>query len=304
MIGQILDYAKELASWRYADLHREVSRALKRKGNVLYELVREHAPSVSESEFVDNVTRHLKRGEFLLLIVGDGIREDVEDIVDFVQRHSGLHFNLALVEAALYRDGTNRIIVQPRVSARTEIARRIVVEGGGAGDIPTEDDSSEETLSDQERENLTFWQAVLHDFSFSDVDVEPPAPRKVSTIWVTVAGSGSGGYGLPFCAYLYRKESSIGCYLSYRAGVDDAVRIYSAIERSLDELRSVLGDDVESWTNSEGRPRIGFFRNTVFPLPDEGSEEFRSTVAWMRERLDRLVSTLHPRLRRMIDAGS
>lgn len=50
------------------------------------------------------VARHLRRGEFLLLIIGDGIREGVESIVDFVQRHSGLHFNLALVEAALYRD--------------------------------------------------------------------------------------------------------------------------------------------------------------------------------------------------------
>ena len=64
-------------------------------------MVRAHGHVVHEAEFVDNVTRHLKRGEFLLLIVGDGIREDVEHIVDFVQRHSGLHFNLALVEAAL-----------------------------------------------------------------------------------------------------------------------------------------------------------------------------------------------------------
>ena len=103
VVGQILDYAKELASWGYSDLQREVSRTLKRKGNVLYELIREHAPEVNEAEFVDNVTRHLRRGEFLLLIVGDGIREDVENIVDFVQRHSGLHFNLASRGRALSR---------------------------------------------------------------------------------------------------------------------------------------------------------------------------------------------------------
>ncbi len=107
VIGQILDYAKELASWNYEDLQREVSRAVRRKGNVLYELVRRDVPEINEAAFVDNVTRHLKRGEFLLLIIGDGIREGVESIVDFVQRHSGLHFNLALVEAALYRDASN-----------------------------------------------------------------------------------------------------------------------------------------------------------------------------------------------------
>ena len=71
VIGQILDYTKELASWTYEDLQREVSRARKMKGNVPFELVREQAPGVDEAEFVDNVARHLRRGEFLLLIIGD-----------------------------------------------------------------------------------------------------------------------------------------------------------------------------------------------------------------------------------------
>ena len=118
VIGQILDYAKEIASWSYEDLQREVSRALKRPGNVLFDLVRATDPDVEEGVFVDNVTRHLRRGEFLLLIIGDGIREGVENIVDFVQQHSGLHFNLALVEAALYRDKDDHVIVQPRVLDR------------------------------------------------------------------------------------------------------------------------------------------------------------------------------------------
>ena len=54
VIGQILDYAKEFASWSYEDLQREVSRALGRKGNVLYELVRSEVPDVDEADFVDN----------------------------------------------------------------------------------------------------------------------------------------------------------------------------------------------------------------------------------------------------------
>ena len=306
VIGQILDYAKELASWRYADLQREVSRSLKRKGNVLYDLVRAHDPAINEAEFVDNVTRHLKRGEFLLLIVGDGIREDVEDIVGFVQRHSGLHFNLALVEAALYRDGTSHIIVQPRVLARTEIVRRGIVDNGSMPVIPTTgDDESDDTLSGQQRENLQFWNAVVDEYSFSDVDVEVPVSSKESIISVTVRGSGFGGYGLSFAGYVYRSRPHIGCYLSCRKGIQDAMRIYTEIEASLDELRRELGDDLESWTNPAGRPRIGFRRETRLPLPnDTDSEEFRAAVEWMRDRLDRLVSTVHPRLRRMIDAGS
>ena len=305
VIGQILDYAKELASWRYADLQREVSRTLKRKGNVLYELIREHVPSSDEAEFVDNVTRHLKRGEFLLLIVGDGIREDVEDIVGFVQRHSGLHLNLALVEAALYRDGASGVIVQPRVLARTEIVRRDVVDDGVSGETPSHDETPDEALSDQGKENLRFWEAVLDGYAFSDVDVEIPTPCNDPIIWVKVSGSGHGGWGLAFAGYTFRsRPQGIGCYLSCRKGIEDAARIFAEIESSLEELRGELGDDVESWTNSAGRPRIGFWRETAFPLPDDNdSEEFRTAVSWMRDHLDRLVSTLHPRLRRMIAEG-
>ena len=306
VIGQILDYAKELASWRYADLQREVSRTLKRKGNVLYELIREHEPTANEAEFVDNVTRHLKRGEFLLLIVGDGIREDVEDIVGFVQRHSGLHFNLALVEAALFREGASRLIVQPRLLARTEIVRRIVVDDGGGHEISIDDESPDEGLSDQGKENLRFWGAVLRDYSFSDVDVGVPTRNKDSIIWVKVGGSGHGGWGLSFAAYIFRnRPQGIGCYLTWRKGIEDAGSIYAEIEASLEELRGELGDDLESWTNSAGRPRIGFWRETRLPLPaGDDREEFRAAVAWMRDHLDLLVSTLHPRLRRMIEAGS
>ena len=305
VVGQILDYAKELASWRYADLQREVSRTLKRKGNVLYEMIREHQPGANEAEFVDNVTRHVKRGEFLLLIVGDGIREDVEDIVSFVQRHSGLHFNLALVEAALYRDRESRIIVQPRVLARTEIVRRAIVDDGARRDRPPEVDDAEDAPSDQEKENLRFWNAVLHGYSFSDVDVEVPAPVRGPSVWLRVSGSGHGGWGLSFAGSILRnRRPEICCFLTCRKDEEDAVRIFEAVNSSLEELRDEFGDDVESRTSSARSPRVGFFRKTEFPLPDESSEEFRSAVAWMREHLDRLVSTLHPRLRRMIDERS
>ena len=122
VIGQILDYASELASWSYDDLEREVRNRTKKSP---FEIVSEGHSSLQQHIFVDRVARNLKRGEFLLLIIGDGIREGVEEIVHYVQKHSGLRFNLALVEAAVFRrrDGED-LIIQPRVLARTELARQ------------------------------------------------------------------------------------------------------------------------------------------------------------------------------------
>ena len=303
VIGQILDYTKELASWNYEDLQREVSRALKRTGNVPYELVRARSPDVDEKEFVDNVSRHLRRGEFLLLIIGDGIREGVKNIVNFVQSHSGLHFNLALVEAALYRDTANRIIVQPRVLTRTELVRRVVIEGGLVEDLTVEDGDDAGASYNHEEENIRFWTAVLDDYAFSDVTVELPEGRRGPQLYVKVRRSGWSDWGLSFVGYLDRNYLTVGCYLTRRKEVQPGADVYEEIERSLDELRDELGDDLGHW-ESGGRPRIGFKRPTQFPFPPEGPTkgDFEDAVEWMRDRLDRLVSTLHPRLQRMISA--
>ena len=309
VIGQILDYAKDLASWGYEDLQRQVSLALGKSGNVLYDLVRQQYPDLNEAEFVDTVTRHLRRGEFLLLIVGDGIQEGAANIVDFVQRYSGLHFNLAMVEASLYRNAANQLIVQPRVLARTEIVQRFVVDGSSVMDItPTDVEEQQETHSEQDEQNLRFWRAVLQDFAFSDTTVEIPIPVKDSTLYVKVRNSGYGDWALCFDGRLDRRAETISCFLLARKDQHRAARIMLQLDemffmrllQSYEGLPSGL-EGLEKWPYQQ-LPRIGFRKqgSLAFLAQDEESEEFREAVAWMREHLDQLVSTLHPRLQMML----
>ena len=300
VIGQILDYAKELASWSYEDLQREISKARKEPGNVLHELVSANYPETDEAEFVDNVTRHLRRGEFLLLIIGDGIREGVENIVDFVQRYSGLHFNLALVEAALYRDTHDRVIVQPRTIARTELVKRYVFEADEAADDPEVAPIVDDELSNLQQENRRFWDAVLKNYSFSDVTVEVPKSTKASNLYVHVNISQTGKWDLYFAGYLNRSPGGIGCYLMRDKNKPHAVRAYEQIKVALDELSGEAGDDLHFWTNNTGHPRVGFHNSEELPFGlAEDSLEFRESVRWMREKLDLLVGTVHPRLQKL-----
>ena len=301
VIGQILDYAKDLASWGYEDLQRQVSLALGKSGNALYDLVRQRNPDLDEAEFVDNVSRHLRRGEFLLLIIGDGIQEGAANIVDFVQRYSGLHFNLAMVEAALYRDAANTLIVQPRVLVRTEIVQRFVVEGGLVNDIgPVGVEDRQEILSDQDEENLRFWTAVLRDRFLVDATVHEPVPIGAN-LYVKVNNTGFNNWALSFAGYINRQQSGIGCYLTVRRGQAREVRIFNDLIESFDELSELIDNELEHWQQGD-LPRIGFRRNggLAFLAQDEESEEFGQAVAWMREYLNRLVSTLHPRLQTML----
>ena len=297
VIGQILDYATALASWGYEDLQRQVSLALDKSGNVLYDLVSKHCPGLNEAEFVDNVTRHLKRGEFLLLIAGDGIQENAAKIVDFVQRHSGLHFNLALVEAALYRDASDHLIVQPRVLARTVIVQRFVIDGSSVEAVSA--DEGEEGPTAQQEENRRFWTAVLHDYKFADPTVDVPKSTTGPTVYVGVRNSGYGDEGPWFTGYLQRSgRSALGCYMTARKGIERAARIFDELAQSLDELREELGDELEAWNNTQGRPRIGFQRkdDLSFLAGSEDSDEYAEAVSWMRDHLNLLVSGLHPRI--------
>ena len=73
-------------------MQREVRHCLKRDGNPLLDMVRAVDREIDEQQFNDALTANLRRGRFLLLIVGDGIREGVEAIAEYLHAHAGLHF--------------------------------------------------------------------------------------------------------------------------------------------------------------------------------------------------------------------
>jgi hypothetical protein len=125
VVGQILDYAKELSSWRFDDLDE---RARKATGKSLYELVCAASSEVAdEPRFIDSVVRNLRTGRFLLIIAGDGIREEVERIAEFLQDSPQLRFRLALVELQLFRlDAGNTLIMPILVGHTVEIERAVV----------------------------------------------------------------------------------------------------------------------------------------------------------------------------------
>ncbi|MEX0700820.1 MAG: hypothetical protein WD069_01880 [Planctomycetales bacterium] len=131
VVGQIIDYARSMSRWSYDDFIDAVRRAGGGTGeDPLVESLRECSDDFDESRFIDSVTRNLRLGRFLLLVVGDGIREDVEHMTEYLQRSPQLHFTLGLVEIGLYspdRERTDELIVQPRIVARTREVERAIV---------------------------------------------------------------------------------------------------------------------------------------------------------------------------------
>lgn len=131
VVGQIIEYAKDLSTWSYEELDKAVQKSIRPDtlGNI-FETVKRQEPEVEESVFVDNLSKNLRMGRFLLLIAGNGIREQVEHMTSFLQKTPSMYFTLALVEFALFRFQENQkgaVLIQPRVVARTAEVERAIV---------------------------------------------------------------------------------------------------------------------------------------------------------------------------------
>lgn len=135
VVAQIVDYAAQLSRWSYDELNEAVRRRRPelKSSNPLHDVVAEQLDVADETTFVDTVTRNLRAGRFLLLVIGDGIHESVEQLAEVFANVPQLGFALALVEIGLYRmhDAERpgeTLFVQPSVVTRTREVVRAVVE--------------------------------------------------------------------------------------------------------------------------------------------------------------------------------
>lgn len=179
VVAQILDYAKELSGWAYADLQRQVSARVGQPGNFLFSLVQARHPEISEHWFSDSAAKALRTGRFLLLIAGDGIREDVRSIGDLINRNAASGFSFGMIEIALYSESGGDVLVQPRTILRTERIERTVVllengtisavEGNGDTAEPGIGESTSEAARKIHADAEAWWTPVL-EYKLDDPD--------------------------------------------------------------------------------------------------------------------------------------
>lgn len=134
VVGQIIDYTKHLTRWDYAQLEAAFGEYAKQSGlperSVFRYVCDQTGEDLDEGEFVDAVQRCLAHGRFLLLVVGDGIREGVEEMASYLQETPNIQFTPALVEIGCYRTemgGEALLLLVPRIVVKTAEVERAVV---------------------------------------------------------------------------------------------------------------------------------------------------------------------------------
>lgn len=215
VVAQVLDYVRSIARWSYSDFQRQVAMATGHTGNVPFELVRESHPELEERRFVDAVSRSIRSGRFLLLVAGDGIREDVGALAELINRNAALGFSFGLFEVALYGLGSS-LAIQPRVLARTFVMERTVVlvrddeETVRVKDIDTGDvTDAGETVGERSPSALVAamreWWSPLEGLTFDDPEQQPARftyPQNLRTplpwpgTWLTAYRTKTGQCGV------------------------------------------------------------------------------------------------------------
>ena len=127
VVAQILEYAALLRRLSVSDLLQTLRTRKEMTGkNPLFDLVSARHAETVEAMLTDRIDDNLRRGDFDLLIVGDGIRSDTNVVVEHL-RDNGARF--ALIEMQVWQGADGKQLLVPHIPFRTEvITQRLVVD--------------------------------------------------------------------------------------------------------------------------------------------------------------------------------
>lgn len=290
VVAQVLDYARAIKGWSYADLQRQVSVATGRQGNIPFEIARTAAPNLQEHQFIDNVSRSMREGRFLLLIAGDGIREDVGGIADLINRNATSGFSFGQVEVALYEFPDGSLAIQPRAISKTHLIERFVIvsrQGSGLADEEEtgtassgEVDPSAELPNAASRDAEAAWWQPVTQMRFDDPEQDQPKYR-----WRNHVRAQLPVPGLWLTGYASVGSGKIGVFLTGNHNT-----LVEAMERLDEGVLTELPPGSERRSAQNGVPFFAVSR----PIAEFSDEDAQRD--WIAAMLNAFANTLRPRL--------
>jgi hypothetical protein len=248
VIGQILDYAKELQTWSYSDLQREVTRRIGGKGNIPYELVERHYPNTNESEFVDGVSNSLSQGDFMLVIAGDGIRSDTQAMIQYLEHTANMKFTLAMIETAVYQtENKDLTFIQPRTLFKTkEIQRTVYISGFGEPSSPQE--KLQEEANPLFEQYYQFWKEFIGELRLDDPEQPMATPLARGNVFFPMPPSATTAW---VALYFLKASSEIGCFLRLSSS-EEGVALYHELKEDAESIGNELPYAIE-WDDKNCR---------------------------------------------------
>lgn len=293
VVGQILDYAKQLTTWTYEVLQQKAAIAARTDASILIRQVRQYFPDADETAFIDGVGRSLATGDFLLLIIGDGIRYGAEALVVFLERFGHLRFGLGLVEVAAYRLPSGQILLQPRILAKTETLERTVLIGpNGPLTFQQAAQAEDNAAPDTSRRDWfkAFWSDFIKRLRLEDQALMPSEPAKSTNQFFAMPPGGGMAW---ISAYISQNSSRGGVYLTFAKAFDRGGEIYEALENDREAIERDIGFKL-SWENQGDKFYVG---SPKVPFSDLNLPREREAVTErLADMTSQMIRVLQPRL--------
>jgi hypothetical protein len=299
VVGQILDYAKQLTSWTYDVLDQNCSRAANQRPGHLLTCLRQHAPDADEAQFVDGVHRSLASGDFLLLIIGDGIQAGAESLVSFLERFGHMRFGLGLIEVAAFRTPDGKTLLQPRILAKTEVIERTILVGP-QGAVPVQvasqlEDQSERTNPTRQLQQK-FWEDFVKAITELDPSTEPGPPAKGANQYFPMPPSASSMWISP---YLSLSTGKAGVYLGTSKNFEQRYMLIDYLESDKEAIERELGFELVRSESYDDRPSLS---GPSLPLTDIADPSARQAlVLALAKRTAAMIKVLRPRLQASVN---
>lgn len=298
VVAQLLDYAKDLTSWGISDLTQNARIANKDLPPDLHQLVASHSEALSATLWADTVSRNLRLGKMLLLIVGDGIREETANLAAFLQSYAHLSFTLGLVEMPVHQHAGEWIFL-PRIAIKTQIINRVVVQYGAMG-APQEDEAEETETPEsvdaefavQQQTNIAFWTKYLD--AIPEVFAElthPTKPGTGQTIWLRVFRAPMPAW---IGAFTSKGLTGGGVYAAFPGPKSDLFALgrsmYDIIYARKDDIEGALGSVQLEWLIRAEQPSI------IWRLPSAPGRTAHETCSELVRRTKLFMRVMRPAL--------
>ncbi|MBC8310126.1 MAG: hypothetical protein H8E83_06410 [Planctomycetes bacterium] len=170
VLAQALDYAAALHNMTYEELGNAVRRKnpeLSDKADPLFAFATLNclgAEDIDQEVFHDRVCTDLEVGQFLILIVGEGIKKRLCALVDYFDKISHLGFKVGLVSVEQWKTNDNAIVLIPKIVGTIEREARIWTpdpNSAAAQEIAEEEVKTANTPSGKKRLKMTEGDAII-----------------------------------------------------------------------------------------------------------------------------------------------
>ena len=300
VLAQAFEYASNMQSLSYSDLSAKLKSSISsgHEDPLIYALQKSKI-DVDQVLFINRVDQSLKKGNFHIIIAGDGIRSDLANLVNSPVLQT-MTADLSLLEIAIHQNEENGILLYPSTPARVETLTRTVLispegmpvqieEDVGEPQIESKITSGRGPMNENTKElNSIFWNNAIKRIEFDHPDQEPL--RKGGNNWCKAL--------LPYplnWITAYRTKNSIGVFL--RITGEDVARYQEFFEGQLDILKNEISPDVRLQTPDAASNKwsSAFFIVVTYKdidTLDPKNEEFQ--IDWLKIHLNKFVNYLRP----------